>query len=222
MGDDPDRELLDHQIAYYRARAAEYDRTFSIDGDPFAGDAQAVRAALTAFAPRGRVIELAAGTGQWTAELARHADELLAVDASPEMLERNAAKVGDARVRYAVADVFSLAPDPTWDIVFFGFFLSHVPPSPFERFWRTVRGLLAPRGRVFFVDEGRHENWAEDWIDEPAGVVRRTLDDGTVHQAVKVLWRPADLEERLARLGWRATVTASGPFYWGTATPHAH
>ncbi len=83
-----DRELLDDQIAYYRARAAEYDATFP-DGDPFAAHADAVREALNAFAPVGRVIELAAGTGQWTGLLADHADELTVTDASPEMLELN-------------------------------------------------------------------------------------------------------------------------------------
>jgi ubiquinone/menaquinone biosynthesis C-methylase UbiE len=178
-----------------------------------------VRAALRGFAPRGRIIELAAGTGQWTADLARDADFLLAVDASSEMLERNAAKVGDPRVRYAVADVFSLPPDRSWDVVFFGFFLSHVPPSHLAAFWNTVLGLLATGGRVFFVDEARHDEWREDWINESAGVVRRTLTDGSVHRAVKVLWRPAELEARLTGLGWRASVTATGPLYWGIATP---
>jgi ubiquinone/menaquinone biosynthesis C-methylase UbiE len=219
MRDDADRNLLDEQIAYYRARAAEYDRTAAIDDDPFASDTARVRAALDAFAPRGRVLELAAGTGQWTAELARHADELTAVDASPEMLERNARRVADTRVRYVVADVFDLPPDSAWDVVFFGFFLSHVPPSRFATFWSTVRSLLAVGGRVFFVDEGRHDRWSEEWIDESTGVVRRTLDDGSVHRAVKVIWEPSQLRARLKKLGWRASVTASGPFYWGTATP---
>ena len=53
-----DRELLDEQIRYYRARAAEYDETFPT-GDPFAAHAEAVRAALRAFEPRGRVLEIA-------------------------------------------------------------------------------------------------------------------------------------------------------------------
>ena len=46
MGTDPDRELLDEQIAYYRARATEYDATAPIDGEPFAEQIQAVRAAI--------------------------------------------------------------------------------------------------------------------------------------------------------------------------------
>jgi SAM-dependent methyltransferase len=219
MVGDPERQLIDQQIRYYRARADEYDATSSIDGDPLSADTAIVQAALRSFSPRGRVLELAAGTGQWTAQLAPLADELLATDASPEMLELNAAKVRDPRVRYAVVDAFAMAPDPTWDVVFFGFFLSHVPPAGFAAFWATVGTLLGPGGRTFFIDEAEHGMWQEDWIDEPAGVVRRTLTDGTVHRAVKVLWRPDALGERLRRLGWKASIVSAGPFYWGIATP---
>ena len=214
-----DRELIDEQIAYYRARAAEYDATSTPDGDPFAADGEATRAALRAFAPRGRVLELAAGTGQWTGLLADYADELIVTDASPEMLEVNRAKVGERdNTRYEVVDAFGLEPAHAFDVVFFGFFVSHVPPGRFEAFWGLVEGLLAPGGRVFFVDEGRHFLWREDWLDEPAGVVRRPLIDGTVHRAVKVLWSADDLAARLKDLGWDASVTDEGPFYWGTAS----
>ncbi len=214
-----DRDLLDDQIRYYRARAAEYDETSpSPEDDQFAADAGRIREALRAFAPRGRVLELAAGTGQWTGLLADFADELVVTDASPEMLELNRAKVGDRdNTRYEVADAFGLEPAHAFDTVFFGFFLSHVPPGRFEPFWSLLEGLLAPGGRVFFVDEGRHFLWREDWVDETAGVVRRPLADGTVHRAVKVLWRADDLAARLTDLGWKASVTDQGPFYWGTA-----
>ena len=212
-----DRRILDAQIAYYRARAAEYDATSTPAGDPFAAHGEATRDALRAFEPRGRVLEIAAGTGQWTGILAEFADELVATDASPEMLELNRAKVGDPSVRYEVADVFALEPSHDFDVVFFGFFLSHVPPGRFESFWTIVDGLLAPGGRVFFVDEGRHGVWDESWVDEAEAIVRRTLRDGSVHRAVKVLWKPDELEAAVRNQGWKASVRASGVFYWGTA-----
>ena len=121
-------------------------------------------------------------------------------------------------VRYEVLDAFELPPTHEFDLVAFGFFLSHVPPHRFEEFWRMLEGVLAPDGRAFFVDEGRHFLWREEWIDEDAGVVRRTLVDGTVHRAVKVLWDPSTLERRLAEIGWDASVTVEGPFYWGLAS----
>jgi demethylmenaquinone methyltransferase/2-methoxy-6-polyprenyl-1,4-benzoquinol methylase len=212
-----DREILDEQIAYYRARAAEYDATSQPEGDPFAAHAAATFSAIERLIQGGNVLEIAAGTGQFTGVLAARADALTATDASPEMLERNAAKTGDARVRYTVADAFALEPTHAYDAVFFGFFLSHVPLSRFDAFWGVLDGQLRPAGQAVFVDEGRHELWDEDWIDEDAGLVRRTLTDGSIHRAVKVLWEPDALERRLSELGWRASVHPEGPFYWGNA-----
>jgi demethylmenaquinone methyltransferase/2-methoxy-6-polyprenyl-1,4-benzoquinol methylase len=133
------------------------------------------------------------------------------------MLALNRAKVGERGATYRVADAFALEATHDFDTIFFGFFLSHVPRGRFEAFWGVVAGLLRPSGRVFVVDEGAHGIWNEDWVDEARSVVRRPLTDGSVHRAVKVLWRPDDLDHSLAAIGWRASVEAAGPFYWGTA-----
>ena len=146
--------LIRDQIAYYRRRAPEYDRTSTPVGDPFEADTEQIRGHLRAFGPSGRVLELACGTGQWTGLLAESADELTAVDASPEMLTLNAEKVGDPRIRYVAADLFSIPADGSYDCVFFGFWLSHVPPRRLAAFWELLRGLLAPGGRVFFGGGG--------------------------------------------------------------------
>lgn len=213
-----DSRLIEEQIAYYRARAAEYDATSTPEGDRFDADTNRIRDALRAFRPRGRVLELAAGTGQWTGILAETAGELVVTDASPEMLELNRARVGERpNVRHEVVDAFAPSVAGAFDAAFFGFFLSHVPRGRLAAFWAALDALLAPGGRVFFVDEGHHDEWREDWVDRDAGIVRRPLSDGTVHRAVKVLWRPDDLARRLGELGWNASVEASGPFYWGSA-----
>jgi demethylmenaquinone methyltransferase/2-methoxy-6-polyprenyl-1,4-benzoquinol methylase len=211
--------LLDDQVAYYRARATEYDATSSADGDPYAPAADLGREAMRAFARGGRVIEIAAGTGQWTGLLADAAADLLVTDSAPEMLALNRLKTGERpHVRYRVVDAFALEPTHDRDAVVIGFFLSHVPPARFEPFWGVVEGLLAPGGRTFFIDEAFPGVSTEDWIDREAGVTRRRLRDGTTHRAVKVLWQPADLEARLRELGWEASVRSVAPFYWGTAS----
>jgi len=218
-GTTEDGALLAEQVRYYRVRAAEYDGTSLPPDGPIAADLERVRSAVRSLGVRGRVLELAAGTGLWTALLVEHAEALTAVDASPEMLRLNAAKNPDPRIRYVVSDIFALQPEAVWDVVFFGAWLSHVPPGRFETFWNLVAGLLAPGGRAVFFDEASPGLGGEDWLDERSGIVRRQLNDGSRYRAVKVLWRPEELEQRLRSPGWNAEVHGAGVFYWGWAAP---
>ena len=206
--------LLDEQAAYYHASAPEYDeRKLPFDG----GDELA--AAVDAFAPTGSVLEIACGTGLWTGRLLRHANEVTALDASEEMLAIAAGRHGGERVRFTQADIFGWQPDRPYDVVFFGFWLSHVPSERFDSFWSLVADCLRPGGRVFFVDDAYRT--ADELIEgETSSTIRRRLNDGTAYRVVKVPHEPAELEERLARIGWRVSVNAtSGPFYWGAGTP---
>ena len=87
---------------------------------------------------RREVLELACGTGSWTAQLLRHAAHVTAVDASPEMLALARARVGDdERVAFVEADLFAWRPVRRYDVVCFGFWLSHVPDERFDAFWRS-------------------------------------------------------------------------------------
>jgi SAM-dependent methyltransferase len=205
-----ENELLGEQIAYYRAVAGEYeDHALDAPG----GDA--LFAALDSFRPTGSVLELACGTGLWTQTLLGHADDVTALDAAPEMLAIASARLRDERVRFVETDLFSWKPARRYDVVFFAFWLSHVPVERFDWFWSLVDDSLLPGGRVFFIDDGYRT--PDELIEgESSSTVRRRLNDGTAHRAVKVAHEPIDLEARLASLGWRITVTpTSGPFFWG-------
>ena len=199
--------LLAEQIAYYRAIAMDY--TVDVDA------ARGLAAALEAYQPAGRVLELACGPGAWTELLLRYATSVTAIDAAPEMLARAKARVGLERARFIQADLFRWTPDQHYDFVFFGFWLSHVPSDRFESFWSMVADSLAPAGRVFFVDDNART--PEELIEGASSTtIRRRLTDGTGCRLVKVPYQPAALEERLERLGWRIKVTPLfGPFFWG-------
>ena len=201
--------MLAEQVAYYRARAAEYEA----DALPLPGGRE-LAAALESFGPAGDVLELACGPGGWTERLLRTATSVTAVDASPEMLAIASDRVGE-RVRFIEADLFAWTPERRYDVVFFAFWLSHVPLERFESFWSLVAECLEPGGRVFFVDDA-YRTHDELIKGASSSTIRRRLTDGTAFRAVKVPHRPAELEERLARLGWRIRVTkTSGPFFWG-------
>lgn len=218
-------DLIEEQKAYYRSRAGEYDEWFLRQGRYWRGpehkrqwDAEVdeVRAALERFRPAGSVLELAAGTGWWTEQLLRWADWVTAVDASPETVEVSRRRVGEGRVRYVLADIFRWRPDARYDVVFFGFWLSHVPPDRFEAFWDTVRAALAPEGRVFFVDSLRTESSTavDHSLADPDDVVTvRKLNDGQAYRIVKVFYDPAELSARLAGLGWDVTTEATTNYF---------
>jgi ubiquinone/menaquinone biosynthesis C-methylase UbiE len=218
---DGDRELIQEQIAYYERRAPEYDETATPEGDPLGPQEDKLVAALEAFKPRGRILELAGGTGTWTRRLLDFSGDITVVDASSRMLDLNREKVNDPRIKYAVADVFEWEPDLQYDVVFFANWLSHVPPSRFEQFWNLVDKALDPEGRVFFIDEAedawRHEETlAEEFIrDQASPLVRRTLRDGSAFRVIKVFWNPFDLQTRLHEMGWNIAMGRTRALYWG-------
>ena len=210
MADSATGRLLSEQVGYYRARAPEYlEDTLNLSGG------RELEAALEAFAPAGDVLELACGPGVWTPQLLRRATSVTAVDAAPEMLAIARDRVRDERVRFVLADVFEWEPDRRYDVVFFGFWLSHVPLERFTAFWELVDACLAPDGRVFFVDDAYR--MPDELVEGAASsTIRRRLRDGSTHRLVKVAHTPQELEARLTLLRWNIAVSSSaGPFFWG-------
>ena len=130
MKEHGERDLLDEQLAYYRARAGEYDEWFERTGRYDRGpehrsrwfaEVARVEASLAEQRPLGDVLELACGTGIWTRRIAPHADHVTAVDASREMLVLNQDRLRSERVEYIRADLFDWRPPRRFDTILFGF-----------------------------------------------------------------------------------------------------
>lgn len=225
--------VLTEQLQYYRARAGEYDKWWLREGrfdrGPEANaqwfaETAALEAALAEFSPRGDVLELACGTGLWTRHLVRYASTVTAVDAAPEVLAINRARVGSDEVTYVEADLFAWSPpENAYDACVFTFWLSHVPQERFDAFWCQVAGALKPGGRAFFIDSARTERStaADHRLPGPGDdTMTRRLDDGREYQIVKRFYDAAQLEADLIRLGWDARVATTGEFFiHGTAQP---
>lgn len=217
----PTDDLLAGQLAYYRARAAEYDET---SYGVVTGERASVRSIAQTIEPLGDVLELACGTGTWTRELAPRASSYLAVDGAPEMLSRAAAAVEGLAVELLCSDIFELQlpPGREFDLVFFAAWISHVPESRFAEFWETVGRALRPSGRVVFLDElpSRAGNETRIVPSSDGPLATRVLGDGTEHQIVKVFYEPSDLAARLRGIGWTATITPTvHDWFLATAVP---
>jgi demethylmenaquinone methyltransferase/2-methoxy-6-polyprenyl-1,4-benzoquinol methylase len=217
-------DRVTEQKRYYAERAPEYDDwwyrrcRFELEPDRLArwqDDVAAAERALEALAPLGDVLELAAGTGIWTRKLVELADRVVAVDANAETLALNTPDAELVR-----ADVFEWRPDERFDLVFFSFWLSHVPEERFEEFWQLVRSALAPDGRVFLVDSGAGDS-AHTAADQADGEETRSLADGRTFRIVKRRWTPEELAARVRPLGFELDLrdTANGHFIYGSGCP---
>jgi trans-aconitate methyltransferase len=138
------------------------------------------------------------------------------------MLALCKARVGEAAVRFVLADIFTWQPDGRYDVVFFGFWLSHVPWERFAPFWDKVRSCLAPGGRAFLVDSlPDPTSTAADQVLPTANATTmlRRLNDGREFTVVKVFHQPDDLAVRLGELGWQMMVRATADYFvfgWGS------
>lgn len=199
-----DAQVLRDQIDFYRAQAAHYLQ------DPYPDDDRV----LAACPPSSHCLELASGTGRWTRQLLGVCDRITAVDASPEMHERNRALNGDARVEYVVADLFAFRPSTRCDLIFAGSWLSHIPSDRLAPFWAMLDGALLPDGRVVMVDDGvvGSDDVSRFADGDPSGEgPERRSADGRDFTIVKIAYAPDALESLLEGLGWSATVTLLSP-----------
>ena len=230
-------DILADQIDYYRARAGEYDewwfRTGRYDrGAEFNAQWHAETAAvdecvegwLAARRPAD-VLELACGTGLFTRRIAPRVARLTAVDASPEVIAINRARVGAGNVEYVEADLFAWRPARRYDAVLFTFWLSHVPEERFAAFWNLVADALAPGGAAYLVDSAFDPtSTAKDHAlpGREGGVVTRKLNDGREFRIVKVFYDPPTLAAKVEALGWGADLSQTARYFiYGEIMPPA-
>ena len=225
MTDPVSSKTLNDMKDYYRARANEYDEWFyrrgrydrGLEGNArWFAEADEVFAALDALGVEGDVLELAAGTGIWTERLIRTARSITIVDASPEMMAINRARVASGRVSYVQADLFTWQPTRTYDAVCFCFWISHVPNERLDAFLNTVALASRQGGKVFFVD-GRRELTSTAIDHQLPGahtqLMTRKLNDGREFEIVKNFYEPAPLAARFAAAGLDVTVRETQTYF---------
>lgn len=217
--------VLQQQIAYYRARASEYDEWFyrlnrydrgkELNALWFA-EVEVLQNTLRTFGHVSDVLELACGTGIWTRELATIAENVTALDASAEMLAINRAKVDAPNVQYQQVDLFAWQPQRQYGFVFFSFWLSHVPAERLAAFLAKVNSAVKPGGRVFMIDSRKETTSTakDNPLREDEDIIRtRKLNDGREFQIVKVFYEPGDLRDHLTKAGFKADVSMTDHYF---------
>lgn len=149
-----------------------------------------------------QVLELACGTGYWTAELAQSAASVLATDINQEMIDAAKAKNLPAdKVQFALTDAFDLQVDGQFSACFAGFWWSHVKRQEQAAFLEQLRVKLGKDTYLVLIDniyvEGSSTSIARTDLDGNTYQIRK-LGDGTRHEVLKNFPTDSALRKRMA------------------------
>jgi demethylmenaquinone methyltransferase/2-methoxy-6-polyprenyl-1,4-benzoquinol methylase len=213
----PDAAMPERMAAYYRQRAATYERVYAKPERQ--ADLRAMEAWLGAQFAGRRVLEIAAGTGWWTPHGAQHAAHWRATDLNPETLALARAKPAmPACVQFQTVDAYSLAGlgDVRFDAAFAGCWWSHVPLARLGAWLDALHARLVPGALVVMLDNSfvPASSTAISRRDAQGNTYQqRSLDDGSAHEVLKNFPTP---DQAIAALGGRAHSAEwfAWPHYW--------
>jgi SAM-dependent methyltransferase len=158
---------------YYRKRAAEYDAFYAEPARQ--ADLGVLREWLAGFARGRRILEVAAGTGYWTAAAAPVAAAITATDINAETLAIAGGKRLGAHVTLLRADAWDLPALPdTFDLGMAHLWWSHLRKQERPTFLARFARRLEPGATLLMIDETLVAN-----VGAP---IFRTDADGNTYQ----------------------------------------
>jgi ubiquinone/menaquinone biosynthesis C-methylase UbiE len=200
---------MDKLAEYYAKRAPEYERFY--DKPERQADLALLKKRVAALCAGRRVLEVACGTGWWTAALAPAAAQVTALDVNEETLRIARSKpLAPGRVEFLRADAYAL-PDlgRRHDLLFAAFWWSHVPLERLEAFLDGCVRSIAPGALLAFLD-GRYVEGSSTPLSrrDAAGNTyqARKLEDGSAHEVLKNFPPDGELLRYASRAGWGANV----------------
>jgi SAM-dependent methyltransferase len=169
------------------------------------------------------VLEVACGTGYWTAAYAGAASRVLAFDTSLSALEIARAKdLPAGRVRFIEADARNLQEvEGAFDAGFAAFWVSHLPRRDLPGWLEAFHARLEPGASVVLVDNVFVPGVGGDLLSREGTddtFKRRTLDDGTEHEIVKNYFTEAELRSVLAPRSDHLHLHVGTCFWWARYT----
>jgi len=213
-------------VAYYAARAAEYDDWYlrrgryahgPIHDAAWNAELDAAGRWLDDLSMHGRIVELAAGTGWWSPLLAEKG-ELWLFDANEAPLERARDRLlaHGLRAHLHVRDAWAEPDGDPAGGLFAGFWLSHVERRRTLDFFRLAGRWLARGGRIALIDSLPDPQSGAADRDPVATDDRslRRLADGREFTVIKVYRSPEEIAAALTTAGFvDVEVTSSGRFF---------
>jgi ubiquinone/menaquinone biosynthesis C-methylase UbiE len=216
-----DADLRRTMLRYYDERAPEYEDAYlrgtgtaSIpDPDVFRREATLLTGVVEQFA-RGRMLDLACGTGYWLPHYAGRCSTITLVDQSSKMLEESRKKSADlgiaGRCAIVEGDVFDHAfTRRSCDSALVGFLLSHVSEDEERRLFEILHSTLDESGRFLILDSAYSPERAR--FNAKVERQARRLSDGTRFEIYKRYFDRQDIA------GWEKYGVTLTIEHFGTA-----
>ena len=218
-----DASLRASMLRYYDERASEYEEAYvqgtgtaSIpDPEIFRREASLLAGIVERFA-RGRMVDLACGTGYWLPHYAAQCSSITLIDQAPRMLDECRKKVTaldvTARTEIIQADVFEHPPRPrSCDSALIGFLISHLTNEEETRLFKSLREILDTDGRFLVLDSA----WSPERARFNAKSERqeRRLNDGTRFEVFKRYIDRQDIHDWTTTYGVATSIEHCGPAF---------
>ena len=201
--------------AYYARRAGEYEAIYAKAERQ--ADLAALREWIVDQVRDKRVLELACGTGYWTAVAAPHAKAVDAFDLNDETLAIARNKGLPPSVQFAVGDAYMplAGAQGHYDVVMAHFWWSHIPRAALDGF---LQGMVAlePRAAWLFIDNAYADGSSTPLTrrdDAGNTYQQRTLGDGSTHEVLKNFPSAQELRAQFAHHERVSDITFT-QYYW--------
>ncbi|MES2932948.1 MAG: class I SAM-dependent methyltransferase [Pseudomonadota bacterium] len=185
---------------YYAKRAQTYEQVYAKPERQ--EDLAILRERVAEVARDHKILEIACGTGYWTAQLAPVAASVLATDLNPEVITIAQTKDLPAnKVNFAIADAFDLPAGDSFTACFAGFWWSHVKRQEQEEYLKQLSARLGKDTLLVLLDncyvEGSSTSIARTDADGNTFQIRN-LPDGSRIEVIKNFPADSFLRKKLA------------------------
>ena len=163
-----DADLRRRMKDYYNERATEYEEAYTLGTGTasietpglFKSEAIAVSKVVEKFG-RGRLIDIACGTGYWLPFYVANVSHVTFLDQSENMLAECRGKVSTlgigANCKFVQADLFDHCFDETYESALLAFLVSHMTLEQETYLFRILRTILGTAGDFLIMDSA----WSE-------------------------------------------------------------
>jgi SAM-dependent methyltransferase len=192
--------LNTNMAEYYAKRADQHDNVYARPERQ--ADLPVVRDWLQQAVAGHHVLEVACGTGYWTAEAVKTAEHVLATDINAEVIAlAKARNLPTDKVEFALADAFAIETAQPFTACLASFWWSHVLREQQDSFMERLREQLGKDTLVVMMDnvyvEGISTSIARTDLQGNTFQIRR-LGSGERYEVVKNFPSDSGLRKRLS------------------------